>query len=299
MTGPLVSIISPIYNEEQHIAEMVDSALAQTYGNWELVLVDDGSTDGTVRIVENYVADDPRIRIYRTDHGGPRHAFNQAYAHSQGDIIVHCGGDDYMPSDSLERRVEAFARFPMEEKIACFAHIRMFWDDGSREHQVVPRGSLGSRSSPGYAMTRPLADLAFPVPEELVAEDPWVGEVANALADHVIHLEAISVNYRVHPGNFNPRHRTFESMSDSLFQHSKALQCLLETDRFSLTSEDRRRFSALWRAENKCHERKPLGVLLTKGLPLADRLALTAAASPTLTRIRTRFYPQLSGWRGR
>src|SRR5437763_16247353 len=68
ISGPLVSIITPAYNAAAFIGETIASALGQTYANWELLVVDDGSTDATCAVVQGFA--DPRIRIIRAAHSG-------------------------------------------------------------------------------------------------------------------------------------------------------------------------------------------------------------------------------------
>ena len=63
----LVSIIMPVHNSENTIAESIDSVLVQTYHNWELLIVDDCSTDNSVAIINRYLQREPRIKLFRTD----------------------------------------------------------------------------------------------------------------------------------------------------------------------------------------------------------------------------------------
>ncbi len=65
--SPLVSVVTPAYNEEEHLAECIESVLAQTYTNWEYVIVNNCSTDGTMAVAEKYAAVDPRIRVLGND----------------------------------------------------------------------------------------------------------------------------------------------------------------------------------------------------------------------------------------
>jgi glycosyltransferase involved in cell wall biosynthesis len=64
---PLVSVVTPVYNGEAYLAECIESVLAQTYSNWEYIVVNNNSTDGTLRIAEGYAAKDRRIRVYSND----------------------------------------------------------------------------------------------------------------------------------------------------------------------------------------------------------------------------------------
>ena len=63
MKQPLVSVVTPVYNEEKNLAECIESVLAQTYPNWEYVIVNNCSTDRSLQIAESYAAQDKRIRV--------------------------------------------------------------------------------------------------------------------------------------------------------------------------------------------------------------------------------------------
>jgi glycosyltransferase involved in cell wall biosynthesis len=106
---PLVSIITPTYNHEAFIGSCIESVLAQSYTDWEQIIVDDGSTDGTEEVVRGFR--DPRIRYVRQENVGIQ-ALAQTYNHglrlSQGSIIAILEGDDTWPADKLATMLTAF-----------------------------------------------------------------------------------------------------------------------------------------------------------------------------------------------
>jgi glycosyltransferase involved in cell wall biosynthesis len=109
MPRPLVTIISPAYNQERYIAACVESALAQTYPHWEQIFVDDGSNDRTRDILAQY--DDPRIRVLALSHAGLgalERSYNTALAASRGSLVAILEGDDRWPADKLEVQVPSF-----------------------------------------------------------------------------------------------------------------------------------------------------------------------------------------------
>jgi glycosyltransferase involved in cell wall biosynthesis len=105
---PLVSIVTPAYNEEDHISECIESVLAQTYANWDYTIVDNCSTDGTLSIAQKYAANDPRIRVITNDTLVPalanfNIAFRQIAATSKYSKMVLA--DDWIFPECLERMV--------------------------------------------------------------------------------------------------------------------------------------------------------------------------------------------------
>ena len=111
---PMVSVIMGIHNCEKTLQEAVDSIRRQTYANWELILWDDGSTDGTYEIAKQYAAEDPdRIRAF---HDGQNrklsHALNQCLRRATGELVARMDGDDLSHPDRLEKQVSYLQEHP-------------------------------------------------------------------------------------------------------------------------------------------------------------------------------------------
>jgi len=102
---PLVSIIVPVHDGESSIAATLESALGQTYRNTEIVVVDDGSRDGTGAIVEGWVARDPRVRLIAQANRGVAAARNRAIEAARGELIAPLDADDLWDPTKIERQV--------------------------------------------------------------------------------------------------------------------------------------------------------------------------------------------------
>ena len=103
----MVSIIVPIYNIEGYIRECIDSILAQTYPDFELILVDDDSPDNCGRICDEYAEKDVRIKVIHKENGGLTSARNAGLSVAKGDWIMHVDGDDWIEPDMIESLIEA------------------------------------------------------------------------------------------------------------------------------------------------------------------------------------------------
>lgn len=110
MEQPLVTIVMPAYNAERFIAEAIESVLAQTYPNWELFVVDDGSMDRTAEVAKRYK--DPRIRFLRKHNGGIGSARNLALEKAHGSFLCCLDSDDVLSPRSLETRLDVFSKDP-------------------------------------------------------------------------------------------------------------------------------------------------------------------------------------------
>lgn len=104
--NPLVSVITPVYNGEKYVAETIKSVLEQTYKNFELVIVDDASTDDTVRIISEFKKKDSRIRLIKLESNqGAAVARNTAIENSNGQFIAFLDSDDLWLPEKLEKQL--------------------------------------------------------------------------------------------------------------------------------------------------------------------------------------------------
>lgn len=102
-----VSVITPCYNAEKFIVDCINSVLTQTYQNWELLLIDDGSTDKTLDIIQSFSKRDERIKVFTTEFpsGGPSHPRNIGLSKASGDFIAFLDADDLWLPDKLEEQI--------------------------------------------------------------------------------------------------------------------------------------------------------------------------------------------------
>lgn len=100
-----VCIIIPVYNAEKYLGYCLNSVLSQTYTNWNAILVDDGSTDASLKICRNYEAIDSRFRVFSKPNGGVSSARNFGLRYAQGDYLEFVDSDDCLAQDLLEKQV--------------------------------------------------------------------------------------------------------------------------------------------------------------------------------------------------
>ena len=117
---PLISIIVPVYNVETYLAKCVDSILAQTYTNLEIILVNDGSSDGCGRICDEYAKQDKRIKVIHKQNGGLSDARNVAIDVATGEFITFIDSDDYVTDDYI------MTLYSLIEKYECKVSIALY-----------------------------------------------------------------------------------------------------------------------------------------------------------------------------
>lgn len=117
---PEVSVIVPVYNAEKFLSDCIESVLAQTYSNWELILVDDGSNDGSGKLCDHYSNQDERIRVFHKENGGVSSARNLGLSVMNGKWVLFVDADDMLHPNTIEgclRTVQVngvdFLQFPL------------------------------------------------------------------------------------------------------------------------------------------------------------------------------------------
>ena len=108
--NPLVSVVVPVFNTEKHLGQALDSLLAQTHGNLEVICVDDGSTDGTPQLLADYASRDDRIRLLTQENAGPGAARNRGIAEARGDYLYFLDADDWRDPTLIEKAAALLER---------------------------------------------------------------------------------------------------------------------------------------------------------------------------------------------
>lgn len=131
---PQISVIVPVYKVEKYIHRCVDSILAQTFTDFELILVDDGSPDNCGAICDEYAARDPRIHVIHKKNGGLSSARNAGLDIAQGEYIMFCDSDDYVAPDWCEWLLKTVCSFPNSFIVS---NLWKVWGDIQQPYQPV------------------------------------------------------------------------------------------------------------------------------------------------------------------
>lgn len=150
----LVSIITPTYNHGSYIGACIGSVLAQSYADWEQLILDDGSVDQTIEVVKSY--DDLRIQYFQQSNQGPfelANTYNRALSHTKGDLIAIIEGDDFWPADKLKTQVLAFDD---PEVVLSYGEV-VDVDPSGREQKIVSRStSLRKSQTSSTRLNQPI-----------------------------------------------------------------------------------------------------------------------------------------------
>lgn len=137
---PLLSIVVPVYNVEGYIRETLDSLLSQTLSDWEAIIVDDGSTDSSPRIIEEYSAHDDRFKVIRQNNAGLGAARNTGIRAAVGTFLTFLDSDDIIPPNAYKTAVKTLKRTKSDFAIGAVERI-------SRGKRITPKWTAIVHSS--------------------------------------------------------------------------------------------------------------------------------------------------------
>lgn len=120
---PLISVIVPIYNVKAYLDRCVESLRGQSYKDLEILLVDDGSTDGCGKVCDRYAAQDPRITVIHKKNGGLSDARNAALDVAQGEYYAFVDGDDWVSPYYVENLHRALRKADADMAVSCFEEV--------------------------------------------------------------------------------------------------------------------------------------------------------------------------------
>jgi hypothetical protein len=213
MTGsPLISVVVPVYGVEPYLRECVDSLLAQTHQNIEIILVDDGSTDGSGALCDRYARDNPQAHVIHKPNGGLSDARNAGLGRATGDWVMFLDGDDWIETAAVEHMLRAGERVAADVVVAGF-FVDVENEDGARtstsrtpqpavwQEGETPHVTMDTLNLIGYAWNKlyrreHLGDtnIEFPVGISLVEDILFNGPVLGR-ATRIAFLDEALVHY--------------------------------------------------------------------------------------------------------
>ncbi len=137
MDNPMVSVIMPVYNVDRYLEKAIRSVLAQTFSNFELVLVDDGSTDKSAGICDSFLSY-TNVTVLHIPNGGVAHARNTGLNTAKGKYVAFLDSDDWAEPDMLSQMVTA-AEETQSEIVVCGFHMEYYENGRELDYQVKPQ----------------------------------------------------------------------------------------------------------------------------------------------------------------
>lgn len=157
----LISVIVPVYNTEKTLNRCIDSILNQTFCDWELLLVDDGSTDQSGELCDEYAAKDKRIRVFHKTNGGVSSARNMGLQYAKGEWISFVDADDYLNVQSLNDMISGSddSDLVLSSIKICGCQEKIVKLDNNLSNDVHEIGNLLTSLNDYMGLTVPFAKL--------------------------------------------------------------------------------------------------------------------------------------------
>lgn len=287
-TKPDVSVLIAAYNEAAYIEECLKSVLSQEGPSFEVVVVDDQSSDATLEIAKRMAAKDARIRVYETPKKGKVNTFNFAYEMSTGTSIILLGADDILPNNSLLFRYKTICNAGLDAPVAAYGRLKTMSLDRDLHGIEAPKlGRLGNHSGGLAIFSRSLCELMFPIPDHLVSEDAWLGLCVTDCSQQLFYLDNIILHYRIHPGNSVNRYSSFKVVSDRYHLRRAADKAYLDRRSNFLASKRIEALRAAIKLEEARYSGSILEVISCPDTSWKARLKALSIASPSLYHVQT------------
>jgi glycosyltransferase involved in cell wall biosynthesis len=245
MTRPRISVCIPAYNHEKYIGDCINSVLGQTFSDFEIVVTDDCSKDGTVEVVKSF--SDPRIRLFRLARNqGPSVAANNNFREARGDFLCPLASDDLFHPEKLERQLAflesnpevgvafSYVRYVDERRVEIPDHFGYRWVEvGNRSREMWLRSFFyqgNSLSAPTAMIRRSVLDKIGLVDPRLLQTqdfDLWI-RVCLLFEVHVIPERLI--DYRVRDGQQNASSATPFKQAQAVWELSKIFERYAEIE---------------------------------------------------------------------
>ncbi len=290
--APLVSILIAVKNEGLYLAQCLQSVLGQSHTRLEVIVVDDNSSDDTLAIAEAHRKLDARVKVLRSDGQGKVHAYNLAWSHSKGDVVGFFGGDDVMPPQSLEHRLQVMRLHG--SRVAC-GKARSFSTNPRYHHILYPRGDGPNYSGGTVLMKREFAELVFPVPAQLPNEDLWARLHIECFAGAFPWSREIVSHYRIHDRNSMGFGAPFETKRRLLTQRALAYALFIERYRSQLAPGPLRQMLAYRRLFELRASGRIVSILFVRRVGWRAKLSAISLATPLAYRLRVFFERHLMG----
>lgn len=206
----MISVIMPVYNGALYIAEAIESIAAQNIHDLEIIIVDDGSTDDTGRIVQRI--SEPKIHYIHQDNNGPSSARNAGIRRAKGNLIAFLDADDCWPVSKLQHQLSFLQQNPTTDIVAGL--IDYFYMPGSeyRKEQLKIDTPVFNVQLGGLLVRKKVFESVGYFNEQLrFSEDQdWILRIKEAGVTMQV-LQVVVLLYRIHPGNVTV-HRTLKDL---------------------------------------------------------------------------------------
>lgn len=290
-----VSILMPVYNEEKYILEAVNSILNQTFKDFELIIVDDGSIDRTWEILKSIKSN--RVKIFNFGRIGKNAAINKAFEVAKGEWIIFFAGDDIMPKGSLKARYDGVKDYNFNDKVVGYSQLKIISENKKFDGMHLPKNKSKGMSSGGTTIfSRGYAKLIFPIPNDYPNEDIWTGLHFRFFKGISVHIPVIAVIYRIHSGNSHVRTTDYEVVNQNMHDRYLIYEEFLNKYIHELNKSSISELECMIKGEEYRYRGKTFRTLFIKNMSIKSRLKLFFYSNKFLYLIKYNLSRFFTGW---
>ncbi len=291
-----LSIVIAVKNEANYISECLNSIIKQNGLIFEVIIVDDDSSDNTYQIIKENFEKFPFIKILKNSNPGKTRAFNLGVKNSIGKYVCLFAGDDIMPEHSLYKRFKIVEDYSNEKYIVGLSKLLSFSKNKRFDGLLTPKkNGVGGFTGTSYLMNRNVVDKIFPVPEELPNEDSWLFFGMTLFKEfHIIHSDIVSNFWRVHENNSINMMVDFKTFNSKITPRNQAPIYFLEKFENELSNTSKIYLKELIRCENLRIKGHFIEILFAD-LPFIEKLRLISISNSFFYFLRSRFFKIFSG----
>jgi glycosyltransferase involved in cell wall biosynthesis len=221
-----ISVVLTIYNGERFLAEAVDSILAQTFSDFELIAVDDGSTDRSLAILQAYAAQDQRVRLISRPNTGQAGAINDGVYAARGEFVARMDADDVLRPDRFRRQYEFLKAHPdigvlgaayqaIDETGTCIGQPNRYPLEPTRIRKALQNGSCAI-AHPAVMLRRTALLRAGPYRGVLRPAEDYDLWLRMSEFTNLANLPEVLLLYRIHGGSLSVRHAFQQALGTEL-----------------------------------------------------------------------------------
>ena len=248
----MISVIVPVYNVENYLTQCIDSIIGQSYIDLEIILIDDGSTDSSGKICDEYALKDKRIKVIHQNNQGPSVARNRGLEEAEGDWISFIDSDDWIDREMYQKMMESLDKYKAD--IVLCKHVEV-----SEQNHIAKIDAGSIHFFEGYELIKAyiqknknylittsvwdrlykrelIIDLRFP--ESMMSEEICFSIQVFCNSKKAIYLDEQLYNYRVNrAGSITSSNYTVKRIEDEIFLTEQAIRYLKERGLRELAKE--------------------------------------------------------------
>ncbi len=286
-----VSILMAVLNGEPYIKQTIESIIKQIHRNWELIVINNGSTDNTVSIVKAFALEDERVKLLNMPKPGKIEAYNRGFESSTGDLIAFIGADDILPEDSVSLRIESLKN----DNYFSTCLLQTFSALPKHDGLIFPKNKMLPNYSGGSILfSKKIGSMIFPIPLELPNEDTWSSLYLRAFAVNK-HIPSPLYLYRIHSNNTYGYGSSFEKKRQGFFKRMKAYKLFYAKHKHENNPFIKNYVFNYIQATEYSQEKKVLPLLFLPSLSMVEKLKFIMFANKFLFWFRNYFFKLFSG----